>query len=118
MLPRLVIFSIALLGLDDLHAATTWTKTNKCFAQEKSSGGSYRYKISIPCEIVIPPIQTQDYTGMEKIFINPSYTIPNDCTYLKVDFIQKLEDGNYQIKQSVHDAAQYTNGQRTCPYKQ
>lgn len=87
----------------------TVTASKKC----PDSGGFYKE----PEAVEIPPLPVQEYVGMEKIFINPTYTAPNTCIYMKTKFVQKLEDGSYQITSSVHDASQTINGITSCPYK-
>jgi len=139
MIPRLVVCTVILMKLlspAKALAATCYdvddngTKWHKNLPNTKGvyPNSLYTVTASKACsasngiyikqeEVVIPPLPVQDFTGMEKIFINPTYTSPNDCTYMKVNFLQKLEDGSYIIKTSVHDASQLINGVRTCPHQ-
>lgn len=139
MIPRLAICTVILMKLfspakalaatcyDVDDNGTKWYKNlpnakgvypNSLYTASSSKKCSDAMGIYIKQEPVeVPPLPTQDYTGQEKVWINPSYTNPADCTYLKVKFNQKLDDGSYTITQQVYDAAQFINGVRTCPYK-
>lgn len=64
-----------------------------------------------------PPTPDTNYVGLKRLYINPTPTNPNDCTCMKLDVLEKLADGKYQVDVSVWDCAIIVDNHRVCNVK-
>lgn len=60
--------------------------------------------------------ETKQFSGQQKLLVNPSFTNKNDCQYLLVNIKDYLGNGKYDIDVTMYDGAKVAplTGARTC----
>lgn len=114
---------------EPLEPSTTYKNAVEGFYKEYKSptGAISRWPVSFATECYVPeseepnppaPDPDVDFTGLLAVAINPTFTEPNDCTYAEFQVTKKNVDNTYMISfKRIYDAAQITNGVRSCRYK-
>jgi len=64
-----------------------------------------------------PPQPDINYVGLRRLYINPTPTNLNDCTCMRLNVLEKLDSGNYQVDVDLWDCATVVNNQRVCNVK-